>query len=185
MVQGDIEFVFEVVGTRLPQAGIDFLMVGGHAVNQYGYTRATIDVDFMVASADLDAARTVMKEAGFTNVSQSENVVFFNKPGLPIRVDFLKVGGATMQALLQDAREVGYGGQTLRVPSLENLIAMKLFALRSGSQGRWEKDFPDIVHLVVENRMSVGEELKPLCERYANDDIYLKLKSRIMEMLND
>ena len=180
-----IDFIFEVVGTKLPQAGVDFLMIGGHAVNQYGYSRATIDVDFMMASSDLDVARSIMSDAGFTNISQSENVVFFNKPGLPLRVDFLQVNEDTMKNLLLDAQEVDYGGQALKIPSLENLIAMKLFALKSGSSDRWEKDFPDIVHLVVENEMIVEKSLKPLCDRFANDDIYSKLKSRIMEMLND
>jgi predicted nucleotidyltransferase len=102
-----------------------------------------------------------------------------------MRVDFLRVDGETMKTLLLDAQEVEYGGQTLRIPSLENLIAMKLFALKSGSPGRWEKDFPDIVHLVVENGMNVEKELKPLCDRFANDDIYSKLKTRVMEVLND
>jgi len=185
MKPDSIEFIFEIVGVRLPQAGIDFLMIGGHAVNQYGFSRATIDVDFMIASADSDEVRSVMNDAGFTNVSQSENVFFFSKPGLPVRVDFLKVDGDTMKTLLQDAQEVDYGGQLLRIPSLENLIAMKLFALKSGSPGRWEKDFPDIVHLVVENGMNVEKNVKPLCDRFANEDIYSKLKSRIKELLND
>ena len=165
MIPGSIEFIFEMVGTRLPQADVDFLMIGGHAVNQYGYSRATIDVDFMIASDDLDSVQSVMKDAGFTNISQSENVVFFNKPGFALRVDFLKVDANTMKTLLLDAQEVEYGGQLVKIPSLENLIAMKLFSLSSGSSGRWEKDFPDIVHLVVENGMNIDENLKPLCER--------------------
>ncbi len=96
MASDGIELVFDVVGNQLPQAGIEFLMVGGHAVNQYGYSRATIDVDFMITATDLDAVRAVMKRAGFTNVSQSENVVFFSKPGLPVRVDFLQVDEGTL-----------------------------------------------------------------------------------------
>ena len=179
------ELIFDVVGKQLPQAGIDFLMIGGHAVNQYGYSRATIDVDFMIATSDLDAVRTVMRDAGFINVSHSENVVFFNKPGLPLRVDFLQVNNETMHALFTDAQEVDYGGQSLKVPSLKNLIAMKLFALKSGSPGRWEKDFPDIVHLVFENGLDVEGVLKPLCDRFADDEIFRKLSDRILELHND
>ncbi len=185
MASDGIELVFDVVGNQLPQAGIEFLMVGGHAVNQYGYSRATIDVDFMITATDLDAVRAVMKRAGFTNVSQSENVVFFSKPGLPVRVDFLQVDEGTMQALLADAQAVDYGGQLLKVPSLENLIAMKLFALKSGSPGRWEKDFPDIVHMAVENGLDIEADLKPLCDRFADDGILAKLSVRILELRND
>ncbi len=180
-----IALIFDVVANRLPQAGVDFLMIGGHAVNQYGYSRATLDVDFMIAAVNLDTVRSVMKEAGFSNVSQSENVVFFNKPGDPLRVDFLQVKNETMDALLADAQSVDYGGQSLKVPSLKNLIAMKLFALKSGSPGRWEKDFPDIAHLVDENGLDVEADLRPLCERFADDEIFAKLSVRIQELGND
>ena len=30
-------------------------MIGGYAVNHYGFSRVTIDVDFMIAANDLDA----------------------------------------------------------------------------------------------------------------------------------
>jgi hypothetical protein len=86
-----IKDVFEVVSCRLPDAGIDFLMIGGHAVNYYGYVRATMDVDFMIAASDLSAVRDVMKSAGFSNVSSAENVSFFSRPESPLRVDFLTV----------------------------------------------------------------------------------------------
>ncbi len=182
MTTNSIAFIFDVAGNQLPKAGVDFLMIGGHAVNHYGFSRATIDVDFMIAAADMNAVRTVMKAAGFSNISQSEHVVFFNHPDIPVRVDFLQVDAGTMQALLLDAQSIEYGGQTLRVPSLRNLIAMKLFALKSGSPKRWEKDFPDIAHLAVENGLDAEAELKPLCERFANHEIYSKLLSRIKEL---
>jgi hypothetical protein len=182
MITNNIAFIFDVVGNQLPKAGVDFLMIGGHAVNHYGYSRATIDVDFMIAANDLDAVRSVMEEAGFSNISQSDNVVFFNKPDIPVRVDFLQVDADTMQALLADAQSIEYGGQFLKVPSLLNLIAMKLFALKSGSPKRWEKDFPDIAHLAVDNRLDAEAELKPLSERFANLEIYSKLARLIEEL---
>ncbi len=182
MTTNSIAFIFDVVANQLPEAGVDFLMIGGHAVNHYGFSRATIDVDFMIAASDMDAVRSVMKEAGFSNISQSENVVFFNKPNIPVRVDFLQADPETMQALLLDAQSIDYGGQSLKVPSLPNLIAMKLFALKSGSPKRWEKDLPDIAHLAIENGLDAETDLKPLCERYGNPEIYAKLASRIREL---
>ena len=185
MMPGSIESVFDVVGRKLPKAGVEFLMIGGHAVNHYGYSRATIDVDFMIAASDQKTVLAVMKKAGYTNISQSENVIFFSMPGVPVRVDFLQVDDATMGALLGDAEEVDYGGQSVRVPSLANLIAMKLFALKSGSSNRWEKDFPDIVHLAIENELELETDLKPLCERFADVAVYEKLAARIQEQYHD
>ena len=176
-----MEYIFDVVGQRLPAVGIKFLMIGGHAVNHYGYSRATIDVDFMITSSDVDAVRSVMKAAGFTNISQSENVVFFNNPEIPYRVDFLHVDEATLRTLVAGAERIKYGGQSLLVPRLLDLIAMKLFALKEGSAKREEKDFPDIVNLALEHDLDIKEDLKPLCDQFANEEIYLKLAGKIRE----
>ncbi|AKJ65006.1 nucleotidyl transferase AbiEii/AbiGii toxin family protein [Kiritimatiella glycovorans] len=185
MRSDSISYIFDVAGNQLPHAGVDFLMIGGHAVNYYGFSRATIDVDFIVAAEDMGTVRTVMKEAGFSNISQSENVVFFNKPGTPVRVDFLQVDADTIRALLSDAHAVEYGGSTIKVPSLNDLISMKLFALKNGTAERWEKDFPDIAHLAAENNLDPEQDLKPLCERFADEGIYSKLAARIKELDHD
>ena len=182
MGMGDLEFIFDVVARQLPEAGVDFLMIGGHAVNYYGYSRATVDVDFMVASSQVSAVRSVMKAAGFVNVSESENVVFFNHPQKPFRVDFLRVDEGTMKVLVLGARTIEYAGQVLLVPKLLDLISMKLFAIKSGSMKREQKDLPDIVNLAQEHDLSLEHDLKPLCEQFADEVIYERLAQRIREM---
>lgn len=179
-----VEFILDVVGQQLPAAGVEFLMIGGHAVNHYGYSRATIDIDFMIAASDVETVRSIMKNAGFSNVSHSENVVFFSNPNLPIRVDFLQVDQETMLELLNRSRRIEYGGQELKVPCLENLIAMKLFALKSGSPKREEKDVPDIVNLAVEHQLDLEKVLKPLCGQFADENIYIRLAEHIREERN-
>jgi len=59
---------------------------------------------------------------------------------------------------------------------------MKLFALKSGSPRRKERDMSDVVQLVAENRLTAEVDLKPLCEKYATDRIYEELSARIREM---
>lgn len=175
------EFIFHVVASELPKAGVPFLMIGGHAVNHYGYSRATVDVDFMIASDDAGRVREVMKASGFSNVSEAENVIFFGHPDNPLRVDYLRIDSASMDKLLMNAENISYGNVRLHVPSLKDLISMKLFALSHGSAQREEKDFPDIVHLVLEHGLDLERELKPLCDRFASESIYDRLKFRISE----
>ena len=179
MEPDSVEFVFNVVGRQLPKAWVEFLMIGGHAVNHYGYSRATLDVDFMIAESDAAIVRSVMKEAGFTNISESENVVFFHYPEALFRVGFLQIDSDSMQKLIAGAQQIEYGGQPLKVPHLLDLIAMKLFALKCGSAKREEKDFPDIVNLALEHGLDVEADLKPLCVRFADERIYAKLVERI------
>ena len=57
----DADVVFDVVSRRLPAVGVDAVMIGGHAVNHYGVSRATQDIDFMIAAADEGAVRRVMQ----------------------------------------------------------------------------------------------------------------------------
>jgi len=178
-----IDHAFAVVAKRLPQEGIEFLMVGGHAVNHYGYTRATQDVDFMIASTDADAVRTMMRDAGFTNISVQDVVMFFNQPGSPLRVDFLTVDEQTMAKLLENAVEIAYfGDHMIKVPQLKDLVAMKLFALKSGSAKRKDRDLPDIVHLAVEHRWDLEEDLRPLCDAFGSEALYEELCTRIQEL---
>ncbi len=179
-----INKVFEVVSQRLPESGIPFLMIGGHAVNHYGYTRATLDVDFMIAVEDASAVREVMKSSGFTNVSERETVIFFSLPESSLRVDFLPVDTATMTQLLAGAVEVSYGGARLKVPCLNDLLAMKLFALKNGNPGRKERDSSDIVQLIISNKLDADTVLKPLCERFATATLYKELVNRIQELRN-
>lgn len=171
--------IFETVSRELPAAGVEFLMIGGHAVNHYGYTRATMDVDFMVASDAMGSVREVMKSAGFTNVSEGENVIFFHHPDSHVRVDFLPVDSETMTKLQKGAVEVDYGDFPLCVPSLLDLISMKLFAMKNPK--RKERDGSDIVHLMIENKLDSERDLKPLCDLFATDAMYESLKHRVEE----
>jgi len=185
MEQNNLGIVFNVVGRKLPEAGIEFIMIGGHAVNHYGYSRATIDIDFMIAASDMSVVRSVMKDSGFSNISESENAVFFEYPDIPYRVDFLQIDSGSMQKLLAHAERIDYAGISLKVPSLKDLLSMKLFALKHGSERREEKDFPDIVNLVIEHGLELENELKPLCEKFADTQIYVKLAERIRRLKHD
>ena len=173
-----IEYVFDVVSRQLPEAGVAFLMIGGHAVNYYGYSRATVDVDFLIASHDVSTVRSVMNAAGFTNVSESENVVFFGHPENPHRVDFLKVDTHSMDQLMESAEQIDYCGYGLAVPGIMDLIAMKLFAAAHGSRQREDKDLTDVVNLACECGLELLD-LRELCDKYANAEVYSKLECRM------
>lgn len=179
----DVDRVFDVVTRLLPEAGVACLMIGGHAVNHYGVVRATQDIEFMIAGDDDAVVRRVMTNAGFTNIASHEIVIFYNRPGSPLRVDFLKVDAETLRTLLAEANVVAVSdGAHVRVPRLQDLIAMKLFALSGGDPRREDKDFPDIVHLVITNGLDADAELKPLCDRFGTPALFDRLRTRIQAL---
>lgn len=178
-----IDLVLDVVMRQMPEAGIACIMIGGHAVNHYGVIRATQDIDFMIASPQADAVKQIMREAGFTNIAVHETVMFFSQPNSPLRVDFLKIAPDTMQKLLANAVKTRYAGShPVTVPRLHDLLAMKLFALTTGGPKRRDKDFGDIVNLVIENGVDVDGELGSLCAEFGTDALFDELKARIEEL---
>ena len=174
-----LDEVLGLAATTLPAAGVKCLLIGGFAVNHYGYTRNTLDIDFMIASDQADSIRPIMQAAGFTNVSILDNVIFFGKPGSPLRVDFLRVDAETMQCLEARAITATLHGHPLRLPALADLLAMKIFAIAQAAERRIDKDLPDIAYLCVLNNVDIEREIRPLCQRYASDALYRQIQEKI------
>ncbi|MDP6526089.1 MAG: hypothetical protein QGI24_10315 [Kiritimatiellia bacterium] len=182
----DADRVLDVVTRLLPDMGIDVLMIGGHAVNAYGVSRATQDIDFMIAADNVNDVRQIMHDAGFTNLAVHQTVTFFSRPGSSLRVDFLKVDRGTMDALMANARKVNYfSGYSVWIPELKDLLAMKLFALASVGAKREDKDFSDIVNLSMENHLDPDTDLCELCEKFGTAEIYQRICNRIRELRDD
>jgi hypothetical protein len=174
-----LDEILELASKDLPSAGVTCLLVGGFAVNHYGYTRNTLDVDFMIVSERVDDVRRILSAAGFSNVSISETVAFFSKPDLPWRVDFLRVDETTMRKLDAGAEAVVLHGHALRVPSLQDLLAMKIFALAQSPVRRVDKDLPDIAYLAVLNDLDSERDLLPLCQRFGTEEVYRQIVAKI------
>jgi predicted nucleotidyltransferase len=126
---------------RLREAEIDFVLVGGLAVNAWGYLRATRDVDLVPDPSSENLARldTLLVELG-GRVEVGERLL---DPSA-IRT-FLRTGDRTLvltdlgridvlqglpqvppfAALAERASEVDIDGLVVRVCSLDDLLAMK------------------------------------------------------------
>jgi hypothetical protein len=174
--------VFRVVADVLEPSGIDCLLVGGFAVNHYGYSRSTLDIDFMIVADNRDAVRDAMREAGFTNHSMHPNVSFFNRPGTTLRIDFLNTDKDTMAKMLANAKQVEFYGRIARLPALRDLLAMKFFALSQSYGRRVDKDVPDIAWLTLINGLDVEIDLHPLALRFANEDVFRRVLQKIEEV---
>jgi hypothetical protein len=178
-IMSSLDTILFLAATQLPEAGVDCLLIGGFAVNYYGYTRNTLDVDFMILGDHLDRVRQTMMQAGFTNVSVQDNVAFFSAPGSPLRVDFLRTDSRTMQTLLDHALKIRLHGHELKVPSLKDLIAMKIFALSGQPNRRLGKDLPDIAYLIIIHELSLEMDIRPLCTRFETDQTYDLIRNQV------
>lgn len=173
------EDIVRLVAEKLPTAGVDCLLIGGFAVNHYGYTRNTLDIDFMIIGTFSSTVRRMMLEAGFVNIDERDNVLFCSRPEGGPRVDFLKVSKTTMQKLQSNARSVTLHSVSLQLPSLKDLIAMKIFSLTQDTARRMAKDLPDIAYLAVLNDLDCNKDIKPLCDRFGTPVVYTMIHDQM------
>lgn len=178
----ELTTILAIATRQLPAAGVDCLLIGGFAVNCHGYTRNTLDVDFMIVADQLDVVKRVMVEAGFTNVSIEDNVAFFTAPGSPLRVDFLRTDGDTMRKLLAQAVTASLHGCPIKVPALKDLLAMKIFALSQNVARRRGKDLPDIAYLVAIHELDLESEIRPLCDRFGSSEVYALIRDDVQAL---
>ena len=126
---------------RLTAANVNFVLVGGLAVNAWGYLRATMDVDVVPEPSKENLARldALLADLGGKvdvggRLLDSEAISTFLKTGdrtLVVtdlgRVDVLQglPQVPAFEALDAEASDVQMDGLTVRVCSLEHLLAMK------------------------------------------------------------
>ena len=128
--------------------GVRYLLVGGHAVGCYGYSRSTNDIDFFVAP-DLENANRLVRslvEFGF-NADNLTPDVFTAKDSLvilgvePLAVDLLNyLTGVEFESAFARRTLVDDDGLQISVIGLDDLITNKI------ATGR-HKDLADVEYL--------------------------------------
>ena len=117
----------------LNKAGVDYILVGGWAVNMYGYIRATVDLDVWLL-ADADNAKKVYSAVAEFGAPVSEMKpeefaeygMIFQIGVAPCRVDIIsKISGVSYADAVTRAVPKTIDGIPVRIISLEDLIANK------------------------------------------------------------
>ena len=117
----------------LNAAGVDYILVGGWAVNLYGYIRATVDLDIWIL-ADRENARRVYAAlcefgAPMSEIKPeefAEDGIIFQVGVAPCRIDIItRISGVSYAEAVQRAVSKEIDGIPLKVISIEDLIANK------------------------------------------------------------
>jgi len=174
-------FPVNLIHDKSRQAGLGYLIIGGHAINAYCEPRATLDVDFLVRKADLAQWRRLLEEEGFKLVHDGKTFVQFSPPyGVEWRLDLMLVNDQTFEKLQVDARAVNIIGIQARIPRPEHLIALKLHALKHGHPERFEKDFGDVIALTRNAGCDVrSASYRQLCEQFGTSELHERILQRL------
>ncbi len=117
----------------LEKHGVDYLLIGGFAVNYYGYVRTTQDMDFLILPTVENASRMMraLTEFGFGAAGIPREA--FEREGTaihlgiePNRIDLLThLKGLPNERVFAAGREIEFNGLHLRIIDLLDLIQCK------------------------------------------------------------
>ena len=127
------------VASCLSEAGIPYIVIGGHAVLQYGIPRFTQDIDVTIALTPEEADKVLNCIKGFFRVLPRDIEEFIQDTWvLPVehldtgvRVDLIFSITAFEREAIEQAREITIENMPIRYISPEDLIVQKIIAGRA------------------------------------------------------
>lgn len=167
--------ILDLINQVANKNGVEFVLIGGHAINAFGDRRQTRDVDLLVCESDKKLWKKMLLEMDYELFNDSAAFMQFN-PGKIEEwpVDILLVNEETFKELKANASSINVGGKAdVLIPSKKHLIAMKLHALKQGDEIRRLKDLLDIITLLRYGGMDIeGDEFKKICQEFASNEVY-------------
>jgi len=155
-----------------------FLIIGGHAVNAYGISRQTGDLDLLVPIAHKEKWHALMVRIKYDVIQNDDRFSRYSPPDLAAwPIDFMFVDDATFENLYSESQVIPVGVAEPHIVSARHLLILKLHALKQAQEHRTLKDFNDVLELLRSGLSGVTrDELRLLCEKYANSEWYTKLE---------
>jgi len=149
--------------TALSAAGVEFLVVGAHALAAHGRVRATGDLDVLVrATADnarrlevaiQEFAATSLEYFGVSVEEMSRPRVGFYMGVEPDRIDVMtRIAGVGFERAWRGRMDAEIEGKSLHVLGFDELIAAKRASVRKRPEGspKAKQDEADLAWLLAE-----------------------------------
>lgn len=150
MGQGDVYETVKMLAKDLDDAGIEYAIIGGMALNAHGYRRETVDVDVLVRPEGLDEFRNRLVGRGYVGTFPGARKSFRNTRTNTV-VEFIATGeypgdGKPKPVVFPDPAKVKINVDGLCVVDLPTLINLKL---ASGmTQPARRRDLADVQDLI-------------------------------------
>jgi hypothetical protein len=174
--------VFQLVSDIFKKEEVHCILIGGFAVNYYKVTRQTADVDFLITKEDFEKISVSLGKAGYKKDFVQDVFARCTSENWLIDIDFMFVDKETLDKIMKDGKEISIAGQKFIVPSLNNLIALKLHSIKYNKKIREYRDLPDIINLIKINDLDFkSPEFKALCLKYGTEEIYQKLLASLKD----
>jgi len=146
----DFEKILPVIIKELEDNKIQYALIGGFAMGVWGISRATTDLDFLIAVEQSDKIERVLGKFWYKCVYKSENISQFVSDLKPFgELDFLHAFREISTAMLKRAAvvEVMNGALKLKVLIPEDIIGLKIQAMVNNPSRR-AREMSDIEMLL-------------------------------------
>ncbi len=158
--KGPVWDTLRTLARELDEAGIEYVVIGGIALNLHNYPRQTVDVNIVLTPAQYDAFRRRLEGSPYVR-SEGARRRFVN-PTTDVSIDVLIAGelagrkSKNNSVRFPEPAEVEIHGEVATV-SLARLVELKLVTWRY-------KDWGDVVELIRRNNLpeSFSEKLDPV-----------------------
>ncbi|MBI4659630.1 MAG: hypothetical protein HY735_12390 [Verrucomicrobia bacterium] len=156
--------------------GLEFLVIGAHAVFHHGCPRESADLDLLVRKNARGEWLDLLASLGYRVFQEREVFLQLNaseREAWP--VDLMLVNDETFAKMREAAVEVEFADAKGLIPCVEHLIALKLHALKHGRIHRFLKDFQDVEGIVRKNELDLkSESIRQLFLKHGTMDLYEK-----------
>ena len=173
--------LFQQISLEGKRQDLQFLVIGGLAVNFHGYARDTADLDLLIQQDARDRWLGLLLELGYTVYHDKGVFVQLSPPkegAWP--VDLMLVRQPTFQPTYAAGIRTEMFEADVIVPTLEHLLALKLHALKHGHIGRYLKDYLDVENLIRVNRVDLrAGNIRQLFEKYGTMELYEKVSRTV------
>lgn len=146
----------------LDEMSLPYALIGGMALNEYGYRRATVDVDILVTQASLDAFKAAWLGRGYVEKFPGSRGV--RDADLGVAIDFVIAGhypgdGKPKPVQFPDPAQAARRGEHVALLPISTLVELKLASGMSSLDRA--KDLADVVELIrhVKLPRELAEEL--------------------------
>src|SRR5688500_968978 len=123
---------FQTLRELSREQDLPFLLIGGHAVNLFGYSRDTHDIDLLIRREQSPKWKEIILNMGYSVFKEEDNFVQFSPKRAPAAwpLDLMLVTNETFAKLFAASTERLENGVPFKVPAVEHLIALKLHVLK-------------------------------------------------------
>jgi hypothetical protein len=163
MQAGKVHRTLQRLAQSLQREGIPYALVGGMALNLWGYTRETVDVDILLTPEGLAAMRERLVGRGYLAAFPGAQKSF-RDPETQVKIEALTTGefpgdGQPKPVAFPDPNEASIDRDGYRLIRLEKLIELKLASGLSAPHRL--RDLADVQDLIVALKLplALGDEL--------------------------